>query len=269
MILVNGIEAHVPGDDRGVLLGDGLFETVMMDSGRPRLWPYHVARLERGLERLGFPPVDESHLREELQRVAPEGRCMARVTLTRGQGPRGYLPPDHVTMTRIVAGGPALAQSMGVEPKPLRMGWSPVSMAIQPALAGLKHTSRLEQVVIRQSWEAGWDEAIVCDTQGRLVSATQGNLWWRQGTDLFTPPVDEAGIAGTRRAWIFDHATAHGFTVQEQRATPEALQRVDGLYVSNARLGLYPGRLIETDMPDTTWQDDPVRVLSMALHEAD
>ncbi|WP_019592512.1 aminodeoxychorismate lyase [Thioalkalivibrio sp. ALRh] len=269
MILVNGVESCVPGDDRGLLLGDGLFETIMMEGGQPRLWPYHVARLERGLKRLGFPRVDAALLREELQQVAPEGQRMARITVTRGQGPRGYAPPENVEMTRIVSAGPVLRQSRGAEPKPLRMGWSRVAMAIQPALAGLKHTSRLEQVVIRQSWEAGWDEAVVCDTQGRLVSATQGNLWWRQGMDLFTPPVDEAGIAGTRRAWIFAHAASCGFAVHEQSVEPQALDQVDGLYVSNARLGLHPARLIETDMPDTAWQDDPVRVLSMALHEAD
>ncbi|ADC71764.1 aminodeoxychorismate lyase [Thioalkalivibrio sp. K90mix] len=269
MILVNGVESCVPGDDRGLLLGDGLFETIMMEAGQPRLWRYHVARLERGLKRLGFPPADEALLREELQQVAPEGRCVARITITRGQGPRGYAPPDAIAMTRIVSGGALLTPSTGSDPVPLRMGWSRVAMAIQPALAGLKHTSRLEQVVIRQGWESGWDEAVVCDTQGRLVSATQGNLWWRQGLDLFTPPVDQAGIAGTRRAWVFDHAAACGLAVHEQSAEPQALGQVDGLYVSNARLGLYPARLIETDTPSTAWQDDPVRVLSMALHEAD
>ncbi|WP_018868214.1 MULTISPECIES: aminodeoxychorismate lyase [unclassified Thioalkalivibrio] len=269
MILVNGARSGVPGSDRGLLLGDGLFETVLMDAGRPRLWSYHAARLERGLNRLGFPLVDEALLRDELQQVAPEGRCMARITVTRGEGPRGYAPPDNVAITRIVSGGPALAPPDGADPEPLRMGWSRIAMAIQPALAGLKHTSRLEQVVIRQAWEAGWDEAVVCDTRGRLASATQGNLWWRRGKCLFTPPVDEAGIAGTRRAWVFDHAAAHGLAVHEQSAEPRALHRVDGLYVSNARLGLHPARLIETDMPDTAWQDDPVRVLSMALHEAD
>ncbi|WP_017926654.1 aminodeoxychorismate lyase [Thioalkalivibrio sp. HL-Eb18] len=269
MILVNGVESCVPGDDRGLLLGDGLFETIMMEAGQPRLWPYHVARLERGLRRLGFPSVDESRLRDELQQVAPAGRRMARITVTRGQGPRGYAPPDNVKMTRIVSAGPVLPQSGRGEPRLLRMGWSQVAIAVQPALAGLKHTSRLEQVLIRQAWEDDWDEAVVCDTQGRLASATQGNLWWRQGMHLFTPPVDQAGIAGTRRAWIFDHAAAHGFTVQERCAAPQALHQTDGIYVSNARLGLHPARLIETDMPDTAWQDDPVRVLSMALHEAD
>jgi 4-amino-4-deoxychorismate lyase len=269
MILVNGAEGRVAADDRGLLLGDGLFETLMMDRGRPRLWPYHYARLEHGLHRLGFPAINEGLLLAELRQVAPDGPGMARITVTRGSGPRGYAPPEMVTATRIVSAGPAQTQAKGADHEPLRMGWARVPMAIHPALAGLKHTSRLEQVLIRQSWEPGWDEAVVCDTQGRLVSATQGNLWWRKGMSLFTPPVDEAGIAGTRRAWIFDHAHAFGFSVAEQRALPEALATVDGLYVSNARLGLHPARMIETDMPEWAWQDDPVRVLSLALNEAD
>lgn len=269
MILVNGTEqGHVDARDRGLLLGDGLFETLRLRDGRPQLWPHHRERLQRGLERLGFPAQSEDTLLAELARVAPGGECMARVTITRGCGPRGYLPPVDPEPTRIVsAGGPLTA----VDPAgavPLRLGWATVRIGLNPALAGLKHTSRLEHVLVRQSWERDWDEAIVADALGRVCSVTQGNLWLREGVTLVTPPVGEAGIAGTRRAWIMENADRFGLRVEEAFPEPDRVRRADGLYVSNARLGITPGRLIETDTPERAWQDDPVYRMSLSLNEA-
>lgn len=269
MILVNGKpEETVSAGDRGLLLGDGLFETLRVRAGRPQLWEYHRNRLWRGLRQLGFPEADEGRILEEVARVATTPACLVRVTITRGEGPRGYAAPAHPAPTRIVSAGPVLDEAPPGDRMPLTVGWSDVPVGVNPALAGLKHTSRLEQVVVRGRWEAGWDEAIVRDALGRVVSATQGNLWLREGQRLLTPPVDQSGIAGTRRAWMLDHAARFGFEVVE--AYPEAgrVERADGLYVTNARLGITPAVLAEADNPGRAWQDDPLYPMGIALHEA-
>ena len=269
MILVNGLEqGHVDARDRGLLLGDGLFETLRLRDGRPQLWRYHLARLQWGLERLGLPVQPEATLLAELARVAPHGECMARVTITRGAGPRGYAPPTNPQPTRIVSAGEPLATTQPAAAVPLRLGWATVRIGLNPALAGLKHTSRLEHVLVRQSWERDWDEAIVMDAIGRVCSVTQGNLWLREGATLVTPPVDEAGIAGTRRAWIMDHAARFGLQAVEAFPEPERVRCADGLYVSNARVGITPARLVESVTPDHAWQDDPVYRMSLSLNEA-
>ena len=269
MILVNGAaQGHVDARDRGLLLGDGLFETLRLRDGRPQLWRYHCERLQRGLGRLGFPAQSEGTLLDELARVAPGGECMARITITRGAGPRGYAPPADPEPTRIVSAGGSLPAVDPAAAVPLQLGWATVRIGLNPALAGLKHTSRLEHVLVRQSWEDHWDEAIVADALGRVSSVTQGNLWLREGATLVTPPVDEAGIAGTRRAWIMENAGRFGLRVEEAFPDPERIRRADGLYVSNARLGITPARLAETDTPGGAWQDDPVYRMSLSLNEA-
>ena len=45
----------IPIDDRGLTLGDGLFETVLAENGALVLWGEHVARLVRGCEAIGLP----------------------------------------------------------------------------------------------------------------------------------------------------------------------------------------------------------------------
>ena len=270
MVLVNGQPADaVHALDRGLLLGDGLFETLRVRAGRPQLWRYHMERLGRGVERLGFPGFDASELREEVGRVGQQPLAMVRITLTRGTGPRGYAPPARAHVTRVVSGGPMPQAASAAEGALLRVGWAEHSIGVNPTLAGLKHTSRLEHIVVRQSWKPGWDEAIVRDALGRVVSATQGNLWLREGNALVTPPVDQAGIAGTRRAWIMDHALAFGFKVIETYPSPERVEQADSLYVSNARLGIRPAALLDAGGPCSEWAQDPVYTMGMALDEAD
>ncbi len=270
MILVNGCPGeHVAATDRGLLLGDGLFETLRMRNGQPQLWDYHWRRLTEGLERLGIAAPDPVQCREELRRVAPGPVALARLTVTRGSGPRGYRPPEPAHPTRIVSGSSdsgAVADPW--KPPVLRLGWGSVALGINPVLAGLKHTSRLEHVLARSAWEPGWDEAILRDARDRVVSATQGNLWVRDGNTLITPPVDEAGIAGTRRAWILEHARSFGMRVEVAYPTPGQVREADGLYVSNARVGIVPAHLEETEIERRAWQDDPVSTLGNALHEA-
>ncbi|WP_024327350.1 aminotransferase class IV [Thioalkalivibrio sp. AKL19] len=270
MILVNGeAEGRIAPLDRGLLLGDGLFETLLVRAGRPQLWAYHRDRLWRGLQQLGFPEPDEPQILAEVARVAVPGSCLVRLTLTRGEGPRGYAPPENATPTRIVSGGAPIEETPPYARAPLIVGHSEVPVGVNPALAGLKHTSRLEHVMARRSWQPGWDEAILDDALGRVVSATQGNLWLREKRRLVTPPVEQSGIAGTRRAWIRDHAARFGFEVVEAYPDPVRLEQADGLYVTSARLGLTPARRVEADKPGPAWQDDPLYPMGIALHEAD
>ncbi len=90
--------AALPLPDRGLDYGDGLFETLLLRRGRPLFPDLHLARLQRGIEQLHFPPclpVAARHLETAADEVAGRGWewTALRLTLTRGGGPRGYAPP--------------------------------------------------------------------------------------------------------------------------------------------------------------------------------
>ena len=84
----------IPIDDRGFLLGDGLFETVLFNAGEPVLWDAHVARLGRGCQTLGLPAPDAAKLLSEARRAVADrrlgrARAAVRLTWTAGSGGRG------------------------------------------------------------------------------------------------------------------------------------------------------------------------------------
>jgi 4-amino-4-deoxychorismate lyase len=223
-----------PLEDRGVAYGDGLFETVLVRDGTALLWEAHLARLSRGCRALGLPMPERDHL-DSLPGQTGEGLWVLKLILTRGSGGRGYLPPEQPV--------PRLRwQVMPFTPQPTR--WQEgvtvrhcrLKLAIQPALAGLKHLNRLENVLARGEWnDPAVAEGLLCDSDGRLVEATCMNLFWRRGGRLETPRLDRCGVAGTLRAALID-----ALPIAEVVAGPEALLDADAAWLGNSLQGVWP-----------------------------
>ncbi|HEY4293032.1 aminodeoxychorismate lyase [Luteibacter sp.] len=241
---------RVSVSDRGFTYGDGLFETLRIARGRAPLWPRHAERLQAGCERLRIPPPDPVAVRDEVLRLA-EGLddAVARVTLTRGPGMRGYAPPVSPHPTLVVSVSPlvldAAASSDGIA---LRL--CTTRLATQPLLAGLKHLNRLEQVMARGEWDSpAIGEGLMLDTDGDLVCATAANLFAVFGGQLMTPPVNRCGVAGVARAEVLAVRE-----VTEARLNPVRLEDADEVFLTSAVRGILPVRVFGT----RSWQPGPV-----------
>ncbi|GIX35744.1 MAG: aminodeoxychorismate lyase [Lysobacteraceae bacterium] len=237
----------VPADDRGLAYGDGLFETVLVVEGRPVWWEAHLDRLEHGAAVLGIvAPArglwwnDLLAARAELPGLA-RGRWVARLTLTRGSGPRGYALRAPMRPRRILALAPAPACADAAR-HGLRLRWCRTALAVQPALAGLKHLNRLEQVLARQEWnEPGIDEGLMCDTRGAVVSAISANLLCLTGRGWVTPPVTQAGVAGVCRRMLLENGW-----VGEGELRCDEVDGARALAVCNSVRGILPVRQLGT-----------------------
>jgi 4-amino-4-deoxychorismate lyase len=117
-----------------------------------------------------------------------------------------------------------------------------VALASQPALAGVKHLNRLEQVLAAADRQRlGVDEVVTCDQSGRPVAVSSGNLFVRIGNRLLTPPLHHCGIAGTRRALILERwAKQAGFDADEQPLSLDALEHADEVFFCNTLVGVRP-----------------------------
>src|SRR5271165_3552930 len=100
-VFINGqfvleAEAVVSVNDRGFLLGDGLFETLRVVNGKPFRMAQHLERLSCGAEFLKIGLPFTARELEKFARLLVEQNkmpeAMLRVTLTRGPGERGYSP---------------------------------------------------------------------------------------------------------------------------------------------------------------------------------
>ncbi len=229
MTLVDGTPADaIVVSDRGLQYGDGLFETIAVVDGRPCLWDRHVERLRAGCERLAIPMPPEHQLAEEAQRLARGvDRAVLKLILTRGEGGRGYRPPDSPRPRRIVRLTPYCETRLGH----------------QPLLAGLKHLNRLEQVLARAEWsDPDVAEGLMLDLDGRVVEGTQTNLFALLEGRLVTPPLNRCGVAGVVREVAIASAAAVGLEVVESVLLPEQVAAADGLFLTSSLAGIWPIR---------------------------
>ena len=238
-ILIDGVATGLlPADDRGLAYGDGLFETVWIEMGRPRLWPLHRARLEIGCARLGLPCPDPAILLDEMRQLTSDlPQAVVRLSLTRGSGPRGYAPPVMAQARRIVAASPAPVTNPAVLAEGVRLRSCATRWAIQPALAGLKHLNRLEQVLARAEWsEPDTGEGLMLDMDGRVISATAANLFAVIDGRCLTPTLDRCGVAGVARAWLLAQCPQ----IEVATLYPEQLQCASELFLSSSVRGVVP-----------------------------
>lgn len=229
--------------DRGLAYGDGLFETIAVRRGRAVLLPRHLARLAEGLRRLAID-LDPVVLESELQAFLAElGEGVAKLIITRGDGLRGYAPPQPAQPRRILLGNPlpsypAVNAEHGVCLYPCV-----TRLAEQPLLAGLKHLNRLEQVLARGEWQdLAFAEGLMRDVSGRVVEGVFSNLFLVRKGVLLTPELSRCGVAGVMRAEVLAQAERSGITCEVRDISFAELQAADEVFLCNSLYGIWPVR---------------------------
>lgn len=225
-------------EDRGLAYGDGVFETLLVHQGQPVWWREHWDRLLRGARVLGLPMPDELQVRRECESLlAGADRAVLKIILTRGSGGRGYRAPDSPSPTVVVSSHAAPSPIHD----PVALRWCTTAVAIQPALAGIKHLNRLEQVLARAEWsEPDIFDGLMCDTEDRVVCATSANLFALVGGRWLTPGVERCGVAGIARAWVLANLP----DAAEADLSAAEVSHADALFLCNAVRGILPvGRL--------------------------
>ncbi len=246
----------IPADSRGFAYGDGVFETMRVDRGRLHWWDAHWTRLAVGAERLGLPVPDYEVAREACGSVfADNSDGVLKLLLTRGGEGRGYAPtPDAAPVWMVSRHALPARTKRGLE-----LHWAKTAAAIQPALAGLKHCNRLEQVMARgECSRQGTDEALMCNGDGHVIGATAANVFVLHDGRWRTPRVDRSGIAGVCRAHLLSILDA-----AEERLAPADVEGADAVFLCNAVRGILPvARLGARAWPDLSASLAAARLLA-------
>ena len=237
--------------DRGLAYGDGVFETIALGSNsQPQLWQAHWQRLRLGLVKLGFTnDFDELYalLCSDIQQAlvdwsgANEPRGVLKIIVTRGTGGRGYLPPAQPTPNRIVQitawpkGRDHIAKE-GANVHVCQHVWG-----CNPALAGVKHLNRLDQVLARQEWrDEHYDEGLMLNQAGGVQSGVMSNVFVEKDGVLYTPVNDTAGIDGIMAAQIKHVASGLNIPVKQQIFDLHFVYNGDSVMLSNSLNGIWP-----------------------------
>ena len=238
--LIEAAAARIDPADRGLLLADGLFETLRIYKGRAFQLDAHLARLAAGAAAIDLPmapasnltaAVTETILANDLQEAS------LRITLTRGPAPRGLLPPADPSPTLLIAG-----QALGaIAREPMTAHISTIRRNEHSPLSRLKSLAYLENVLaLREAAASGCDEALLLNTAGRLAGGSRSNIFLVLKGELVTPPPSEGVLAGIARATLLDLARQAGIAAREGPLTLADVEQASEALLCNSLLEVKP-----------------------------
>jgi len=244
MILVNGQpEDTISILDRGLQYGDGLFETIAFRDGNPEFLQDHLSRLLSGCERLKISSTQlKAQLDTEIKQVCDSlnHNTVIKITITRGQGGRGYkAQPDNIP-TRIIS-----THDMPNHPKEnlqgIKVRFCQQALSENIDLAGIKHLNRLDQVLARSEWnDDDIAEGLMFNNQQQLIEGTMSNLFLVKDGKLLTPELKLSGVAGIMRQQVINAAQQLGLEVIETVLMQQDLKNAEEVFITNSLIDIWP-----------------------------
>jgi branched-chain amino acid aminotransferase len=218
--------ATIPATDPGLLRGDGAFEVIRVYDGKPFALEEHLRRLERSSLNLRLP-VDLEAVRAEANRLlahagSGEDHELLRIVITRG-GRR-------VLLTEPLPESPEHARLGSITYSPTRV------------LDGVKSLSyAANMLATRLAREQGYDEALLVTPHGRVLEAPTSSIFWIQGEEVFTPPLDEHILASITRRVVLEESGA-----SECSCPLQTLLEADEAFLVSTTREVQPVRAIDS-----------------------
>jgi len=197
-------QLNLPADARGLLLGEGVFETVLVMEARAWLLADHLQRWQQGAALLGLPPppvaAASALITEAIERSDISSGAV-RLNWCRGSTLRGLQPVDSeadgaaspLFWLQLSACEPGFgAARVIVSPTEVRSATSLLSRCKSFGYAA-------SLVARRQAAAATADDALLLSSTGELCCGSSANLLVKRGDQWLTPPETSGCLNGIMR----------------------------------------------------------------------
>lgn len=233
----------LPLTDRGVRYGMSVFESIAIRAGRVEFLTEHLLRLESTCRRLEWPVDCRAYdkVRKVLEGYG-EGPVFARIYQTAGDGgpldgvtdPRLFIFAEHRSLDLPQA---YTVKSLWDRHLPLYDGFKTANY--WPNLKGLA-----------EARAAGFDEGLLFNPEGELISACMANVFVMHDGVLKTPPAGVGARRGVIREWVVHHCSVEGSPI-----TRDDLEHVTECFLTSSWFGVLPvsnvnGRVLETKVAE-------------------
>ena len=219
--------------ERGLLLGDGLFETILVLNRTPLWGNMHFARLEAAAHELGLG-FDRDGLDDAVAEILdgiPKLHHVLRVTLTRGSAARGLAAVGGSSSLLLMLD--AFDPTMML--KPVALSSTAIRRNPHAVSCRLKTLSYIDNIAAaREAASHGVEDALMLNTAGNVACTTIANIFLLKGRTLVTPARDQGILTGVTRQTLL-HSAAHlGLTSEERVVKPAELKEADAVFLTNS-----------------------------------
>jgi len=240
--MVEATKARVAPVSSAMLYGRGVFTTVAVYDSKPFLWSKHWERLvnhgtKLSIEIAGLTEKSVGDALRKLIAVNQVEQGRARVILLARSGrdsskavTAGAMKSDLIIMTDAPHKVPSTGVSLAV---------SPYRLSTLSPTAGIKSLNYLDHVL---SWEEAqsrdFDESVMLNERGEIVSATLANIFWITNGTIHTPALSTGALAGVTREYVIDIASKHFIPVVEGVYEMPDLLEADQIFLTSSGLGI-------------------------------
>jgi branched-subunit amino acid aminotransferase/4-amino-4-deoxychorismate lyase len=243
-VMLEATKARVAPVSSAMLYGRGVFTTVAIHNGKPFLWPEHWQRLKEDASKLSVDctGANERNVGECLRKLIAVNRVnhgRARIILLARSGRDVWKTKktgERKTDLLIMTGEP-----QKISPAGLSLAVSPYRHNTLSPLAGVKSLNYLDEVLAWEEAQAReFDEAVMLNERGEIVSATMASIFWvREGT-LHTPNLSTGTLPGVTRAAVIELAAKQFIPVVEGVYELGDIVEAEEIFLTSASYGVAP-----------------------------
>ncbi|MCV2525279.1 MAG: aminodeoxychorismate lyase [Candidatus Lightella neohaematopini] len=237
MYFINGIEYRYPvPNSRYLKFGDGFFTTIKLVNGKLLLLDWHINRLIYTAEKLLFYTFDPDIAYQDILNFSNnKDNGIVKILIS------NIISKDFIINTN----NRKLLYILSFTKIPkyyntwclngITLGISPIKLSHNTLLAGLKHTNRLEQLLISSYIKSvNVDEVVVLDINKNIIECCNANIFWRKGNIIYTPLLTYAGVSGIMRKLIISLLPKFNYMLKEVSVSLEEIITAEEVFITNS-----------------------------------
>jgi len=237
-------EAILTVKNRGFRYGDGLFESMRMQSGKLKHAELHADRLQAGMNALkmeGGILFDGYFLKQKAAELCKKNKLKENVKfrLSVYRDGDGLYTPE-INKSGYIMEATAMHESTyELNKKGLIINVYDEMTKPVNKLSNYKTSNSLLYVMAGlYKKQHRLDEAFILNQNGFLCESISSNVFVVYDKQIYTPALSEGCIAGVMRNVVMQTAKANGISIIEAQINPEVLKEADEVFITNATSGI-------------------------------
>ena len=242
--MVEATKARVAPVSSAMLYGRGVFTTMAIYDTKPFQWEKHWTRLTRDAEKLkiDLTGCTQKSVGEGLQKLiavnqVKNGRARVIFLARSGRGSwKTKIPNTKRTDLLIMTGDVHKVPASG-----LSLAVSPFRVNTAAPTTGVKSLNYLDRILaLDEARERDFDEAMMLNERGEIVSAATANIFWTRSGTVHTPTLSTGALAGVTRECVIEIAEKHFVPLVEGVYEMNDLTDADQIFLTSSAIGVAP-----------------------------
>lgn len=247
-------DACVTHNDRGLTLGDGIFETMLSYKSNIAFFDQHWLRLTESAAVLGIK-IPSKYSKQSVYSIIKELLKLnyseqdnsnldsnnwhgIKIILTRGGGPRSIEPlidfnyQANIIISSFKATQPSLNSKTLIIPDSRINQTSPLTQ--------IKSLNYLDKILAKQhALDNNYDDTLLVNFDNNICSATTSNIFFiLSNNTIITPPLSDGVLPGITRGWVINYLLKHNITILEQSINLNNLYSITAAFLTNSIMGI-------------------------------